>query len=136
MKNLVYQSKFQKIYFSEQDKIFEVFWENTQELSDIVYREELEFQIEKYQNHKGKGTLLNTSSFEFVISISTQEWTGKHIFLQARDAGIQYVAVLVSQEFYAQLSIELNMDEDTKELFTTKYFTDIEDARKWLKANV
>lgn len=136
MEKLVYKSEFQKIYFLEQDKIFEVSWTNTAIMSDEVYRQELKKQLACYQSYEGKGTLLNTSNFEFVISNETQEWTGQYIFPKASEAGVQYVAVLVTQEFFAQLSIELNMDEDSNQLFTTKYFDATEEAKKWLKTNI
>lgn len=136
MKDIVYESHFQKILFSKEDFIFEIEWKNTKELEDEIYREEVENQLETFEQHQGRGLLIDTSNFVFGIVPETQEWAAENVFPRAQKAGITHTAVLVSSDFIAQLSIEQNMDEDVNPLISQKLFDDKEQARDWLKENM
>lgn len=83
MKDIVYESHFQKILFSKEDFIFEIEWENTIELEDEIYREEVESQLETFEQYQGRGLLIDTSTFVFGIVPKTQEWAAEHVFPRA-----------------------------------------------------
>lgn len=136
MKELVYESHFQKISFSEEDAIFEIEWENTVELEDETYRQEAQNQAQVYEKYNGKGLLIDTSNFVFGIVPETQEWVADFIIPKVNQAGITHVATLVSSDFIAQLSIEQSIDEDDKSLIVHKLFDKKTEAYNWLKVNI
>lgn len=133
MNATIYQSKFQKITKRNTDNFFVISWFETAEMRDEEYRQEILEQLRCYQEYKVKGSLIDTSTFEFGIVPDTQEWANQNIFPPAAKANLRYVALLVPQDFYAQLSIEQYVNEDKDNLLHFHYFENIEEARDWLE---
>ena len=131
MQELVYESHFQRISFSEDDLIFEVKWANTQELEDDIYREEVESQLQTFEEHQGKDLLIDTSTFEFGIVPEIQEWAVENVFPRAQKVGITHTAILVSNDFISQLAVEQSMDEDVNVITIQEFFNDKEIFEKY-----
>lgn len=133
MKKIIYTSKFQEITKLSNQDFFIISWYDTKDMLDDEYRAEILEQLVCYQQYKVKGSLIDTSTFQFAIAPDTQEWANTNIFPPAAQAGLKYVALLVTQDFYAQLSIEQYTNEDKNNLLEFKFFCDIEKARDWLE---
>jgi len=132
MKEIIYQSKFQEIIKKKEEDFFHISWYNTSKMLDNEYREDILEQVRCYQEYKVKGSLIDTSTFEFAIVPKTQEWANENVFPVAAKAGLQFVALLVPEDFYAQLSIEQYVEEDKENLLQFHYFNSVEEARNWL----
>ncbi|PIY12616.1 MAG: hypothetical protein COZ18_01630 [Flexibacter sp. CG_4_10_14_3_um_filter_32_15] len=83
-------------------------------------------------DQKTEKVLGNIKELGFVVSPEAQEWMNEHIFAPAMEVGFSKLAVVMSTEFLAQLSIEQVMEEEVGQQITTKYFDEIEEAREWI----
>lgn len=133
MKGIIYKSKFQEITKSMNENFFVISWHDTIDMVDAEYREEILEQLDCYQKYMVKGSLIDTSNFEFAIVPDTQDWANINIFPPASEAGLKYIALLVAKDFYAQLSIEQYTSEDKDNLLEFRYFDSLEQARTWLE---
>ena len=77
-------------------------------------------------------TLLDTQNLRFLIGVETQQWLAEKLYPRAIEAGMKRVAVVVSEEIIAQLSVEQAIQEDKTDAFQTQYFDSREDASTWL----
>ncbi len=104
----------------------------TAEMSAEEYKNEhvelLKFMLEQ----KTQKVLGNIKDLGFVVSPEVQGWMNEHIFVPAMEGGFSKLAVVMSTEFLAQLSIEQVMEEEVGQQIMTKYFDEIEQAREWI----
>ncbi len=61
-----------------------------------------------------------------------QDWVSEHIFRDMREAGVKKLALIVSSDIIAQMSIEQLVDDDPVKGFVTGYFDNIEEAKMWI----
>jgi hypothetical protein len=87
-------------------------------------------------DYKLQRTLLDTHDLRFLICVETQQWLAENLYPRAIVAGMRRVAVVVSEELIAQLSVEQAIQEDKTDAFQTQYFDDREEAKEWLFADV
>lgn len=83
-----------------------------------------------------KRTLLDTHDLRFLIGLETQQWLAENLYPRAIAAGMKRVAVVVSEELIAQLSVEQAIQEDKTDSFQTQYFDNKDEALEWLFANL
>ena len=68
----------------------------------------------------------------FIINVELQEWSVKNIFEKFQAYGVKKLAMIESDDFISQISLEQFVDEG-EELLLTKYFVEKEDAMKWFE---
>jgi hypothetical protein len=129
----IYQGNFQTIFYFAEKQRLEALWHNTPKMEDTFYREEVIKQLDYIQQYKPAYLLLDTSQFHFRITLETQQWTGSTVFPQAISAGVTKIALLVSQDFLAQMSIEKNMEKEKTGQMIVRYFDKRESAIRWLE---
>jgi len=62
-----------------------------------------------------------------------QTWSNTVWFPSALQAGIRYMAVLVSKDVFNLLTVEEIMNKVESLNFESRYFDDVESAKEWLK---
>jgi hypothetical protein len=133
MKENLYQSKYQQIFFEQEEGIMHNLW-----LSDSFtmppkgYKDELLKLVQLIETKQATKQLINTLDFQFTIDIELQDWTDEYITKKNKEAGVRKVAFIIAEEIFSQMSIEQTMDGDEGKIMDVRYFTSEQEAREWL----
>jgi len=128
----VYQDKFQIANLFAEHSFLEFIWQNSKEMKDKDYQDGLKKQVELVEKYKVTKELFDTKDFVFTITVPLQEWTASVIYPQLQRLGIKQFALVVPEEFIAQLALEQAVDEGNGISFNSKFFSLREEARKFL----
>ncbi len=131
-KNDFIESKFD----SKNNMIIDLWQEETDNMTDLDYRNVALRQIENIHVNKPKYWLVDTSELKFTLAPKTQEWADS-LFPKILEAGVRYIAFVISPDIFTQVSVEQLMDEKHIKTsnFEIKYFNIYEDALNWLIEN-
>lgn len=129
----IYESNYLQIDSVDEQHLLELTWlPATTDMTSEEYKDEhinlLKFMLEQ----KTKRVLGNIKQLGFVVSPEVQEWMNENIFAPVIEKGFNKLAIVMSTEFLAQLSIEQAMEEEVGQKIITKYFDDKEEAREWI----
>lgn len=131
MKDL-YTSKYVTHALDEKSSIMFTYWlSETHEMTEEEYKVEALTQKELMETHKVKYQYADIQSFAFTISLELQEWTNHNVFVD-RYEEYEKTAIIISQDYIAQLSVELTIDENSYVPVNVKYFAEKEKAMNWL----
>lgn len=129
----IYKSPYWKIYFEATNSLIVSRWdENSSELTNEVYKTEMETYTQFVEKYNATKALVDCFKFGFTISVNIQEWTNENMFPRIRAVGQDRVAILMPEEIITQLSLEQVMEEANGLNFSTNYFSNEPEARKWL----
>lgn len=103
-------------------------------MEDARYREEILELCRHLEEHKPKGVVGNMKEMFFTITPDTQEWLNESLFGTYFKIGLKRLALIVSEELFAAVSIEQTVDESEKLPFEVKYFESVEEGMAWVKA--
>ena len=101
-------------------------------MSAEEYIQELSVFIDLVRAHRPKRILGNMVDFRFPITPEIQAWVDENLFSVYREIGFEQIAILLSEEFIASLSIEQTMDSAGDNGFQTAFFDNEEAAKRWL----
>lgn len=133
MKENLYQSKYQQIFFEKEEGIMHNLWLNDSfAMTHSNYKEELLKLVQLIENQKATKQLIDTLNFHFTIDLDLQSWTDEYVTKRNKEVGIQRVAFIIAEEIFSQMSIEQTMDEEEGKAMNIRYFTTEQEARKWL----
>jgi len=128
----IYKSKYWVINFDEKNKIINPVWlEASAELTDEIYKMEMERYTEFVEKYSALYALVNCFNLKYAISPTVQEWTNENLFPRIHAVGQRHVAILMPSEIITQLSLEQIMEESNGLQFKTAYFGNEEEAIKW-----
>jgi len=105
---------------------------NTEKMTADKYKEILLQYAEFVEKHKPKKMLLDTIQNKFLITPEIQEWSNKEIFPRSFKAGMSKIATLLPEDFVTQVSQEQLFDEEESKKKANQYFSDKDEAIKWL----
>lgn len=129
----VYQSPYLQINLYLEDSLIELIWlPATLDITTEEYKHEHVELLKVVLEHKIAKVLANTKDLGVVITPEVQEWMNENIFLPAMENGFNKIAIIVSTEFFTQLSIEQAMEEEVGQKIKTGYFDNREDAKEWI----
>ncbi|WP_448519725.1 hypothetical protein [Rhodoflexus sp.] len=127
----IYETAFSTVYVHEPSRIL---WHDykptTNEMTDADYKMELNLLVEHINSYNIRGLFSDTRDFFFLITPQLQEWTNNHLF--GNIPSVHRIAVMVSPSFITQLSVEQTVDENTTGAMQTQFFSNVEQAFKWL----
>jgi len=130
----IYHSEYVKHIYYPQKQVLEAVWTEGGLMNDEEYRKESLNFLKTANTCKAYGNLIDTQDFQFTIVPKTQEWLNTIVFPKLIATGVKKMAFLVTEELFAQVSIEQTMEEDTaKEGFQTYYFKNRDEAMLWLE---
>lgn len=129
----IYSSPLQEIYYDEENSIIKNIWLAV----DIKFGDmKLEMQnwMDKFREKQPK-FMLTDSSYGIVVPTDIQDWIVSFLFPEVIEKGVSKYAIILSEEFFAQLSVEQMFDEirdDSDTGFKQYNFENEADAMKWL----
>lgn len=114
---------------------FSVWNPNTSIMTDEEYIEILKENIQVSKaNHQVKYILADMRQFAYTMGTEVQAWVLENYGVGMKDAGILRMAIVMPNDFIANLSVEQAVDESKKEV-PVNYFSNFEDAENWLYAS-
>ncbi len=133
----IHRSKYFQIEWNQSKDLFHyVFNQQTAHMTATEYINELKIFIKLVKQHRPKYVLGDMIEFGFVITPDIQEWINENLFTVYQEIGFKKIAILLSKEFIASLSIEQTMDEDSSKSFKTAFFDNAKTAQAWLEGKV
>lgn len=138
MKVTIVESKFCSIYFDEDLQLYEQYWhKESEDMEDDDYKKiHIEWVSKLVENQYDIAFfLLDNRENNFSMSPELQEWQAENILakvLENLPSPDVKVAILQSEDFISQLSIEQAMEENQEADETTRYFDNEVEAKEWL----
>ncbi len=127
------QNEFISILCDEKNQLLKAIWkEKSEEMDEERFKEINLLYLEYIEKYDVKGFMIDTGKFLFVISPELQTWVVENIISNLSIKGLRKLAMLTSEEFIAQLSIEQTMEEAPELHFSLAYFSEEEEANKWI----
>lgn len=121
------------IYWDEENSLIKVIRDvKDQSISDEDYQKDLLLWRDVILEHQPKFQLVDMRHNNYTISPEMQAWINGSLMAPARKAGMKKVAFLVSEDLFAQVSIEQSMEEEEGKQFQTFYFEEENEAMEWL----
>ncbi|WP_375561203.1 hypothetical protein ACE193_01215 [Bernardetia sp. OM2101] len=133
-----YKSKYVERFFYEEKQMVTSTWLTTTEsMNAKEFKEEMQSLADMITEENVKFILSITKDLRFPIVPELQEWILEVIVPQFTDAKIEKQAMIVPEEFIAQLSMEQTVDdvELSKHTHESKFFTEVEEAQAWFFDN-
>lgn len=130
----IYEDNYKVIYYHQKQSMIEDVWQETEKMTNKEYHDEMQNIGNLVVKHRPEKLLVDARKFNFAISPETQEWIDDKIFTQFLEGGLKKLAMIMSPDFIAQLSIEQTMEEEKTGGFETRYFKSKEKGIKWLNA--
>lgn len=129
----VYSSKYFTIWYdSNSNMVSYLFNEKTADMSKVEYIDELKEFIEIVKKYQVKRVFGEMVDFKFTITPDVQEWIDQNLFSVYQEVNFEKIAILLSKDFFSQLSIQQTMEDSTKVGFQTKYYDNKAEAMAWL----
>lgn len=132
----LFKSKYQELLYdaNRQEVLYKMF-ETTQEMNDRLHRQQVLKATKALFKQPLRYMIADFRRFLFVNAPDTQLWMIENIVPLYKEAGLQKIAVIMPQEFFASLSIEQLIDDVQKmqELpYLQALISNLEEARSWL----
>ncbi len=119
-------------YFSE-SSIMRLDWHlpsidmTSQDFQDCIYLEKSLFLL-----YKPTKILANTLNMHYAIDPEEQDWHNSIISPTFQAIGLQRLAIIVSNDIFAQVSISQLLEDDNLAQYKTSYFVDESAGLSWL----
>lgn len=114
--------------------IVKVDWQAASEsMSDDDFKEQITLEKEVFLAHRPKGVLGQTQNLKFSIKPDLQEWHNTQIMPIFKEIGLRKLAVVVSQDFFTEVSVSQLIEDDEQRSYQTQYFPNEVEAIEWLK---
>ena len=129
----VYKNKYIQIAYYSENKLIIANWTNETEIANKQDFKDWNIELVKQIEANESNVLLaNTFNYKFIITPDLQEWSTTNVFAKMAKAGIEKIAMLATNEMFSQVSLEQFVEEYKIGNIVTKYFDDINNAKKWL----
>lgn len=131
MKNL-YDSEYLKILLLKNENIIFYTWKKTTEnIEAEEFKKECRVLMKNTVETKVNLILGDLRNFKYPIIPTIQEWIAKELF-PFFNKNLTKFAQIKSEEFITQLSIEQLYEEDKSKHYQKQYFSNEDEAKKWL----
>ncbi len=130
---IIFNNKYVEFNFDKENSIFRMNWKTkTENASQEDFKAWNREVVENIELYNPKNVLSDNRNYLFIIVPELQEWSVVNIFVPMQKAGVRKLAMLLSPELFAQVSLEQFADEYGKDDIVVKYFNDENQATNWL----
>ncbi len=132
----IYKSLFSNISFDTNEKTIVQNWSvETQDMISDEFKKEMLVLADAYEKYRPKKVLVLQKDFKFIVTIELQTWTAQNVASKLVLVGAEQLAIVVSGDLFASVSVQQAMEEKEDVSIDIKYFDTEKDARKWLNIN-
>ncbi len=130
---LILEDYYWQVYVSNNPKTMVVKWLNQQDLQEADLRLYLEKWAELVEEHRPGTFMVDSRLGHSVMTVEMQSWHDEVIVPRYVQAGVRKIAVVIPDDFFAMLSLELTFAESAaKDALETQFFDTSEKASVWL----
>ena len=140
MKQNLHSDKYLDAIYDKKLNLVEFYWkESTKDMTETEYKMvvsdivDVILEMITHNNQKAPNWLLDNRNFLFTIPPKLQEWQAKEIFEPLMEKGCEKCAVIMSEDFISQFSIEQSFEENQETMLITEFFSDLHQANEWLQ---
>ncbi|MCS7019318.1 MAG: hypothetical protein RMJ87_09395 [Cytophagales bacterium] len=130
----LHESKYVVIEWDAANSIISYIY--TPDADERMADEDFKFNMTAYagfcETYQPQRLLLDLRHLRFTIGPELQEWTAKEI--APRTMSLKRIAIVVSSDIFAQVSLEQLMEEDgiADKYDAPRYFDTVQQAKQWL----
>jgi hypothetical protein len=134
--NCIYKSQYFELFHDQENAIFESRWLNSRQITAYIFMQEMQQYVRLVQAYLPARYLVDNHDNEFVINVELQDWVNENVFPHTMHKGVKKFALVVTDELFAQTSLEQTIDTGEKNIgaIPTRYFPNREEAYHWLVA--
>lgn len=132
MEKKAFENKYIKFVFCEEKRLMKFIWESTFGLMDAEFRDVLQAQTEHLILYKPTTVLIDNTNFGFPIDPELQEWVNETCLTQWHNEYTKKIAITITKEIIAQLSVEQIWEEPIGQKFNVRFFEYVTEAEAWL----
>ncbi len=129
----VYKSKYLHVAFFAEQSLMEATWQSE---TKMIYTEECQQELLNYLDavckHRPRRVIWDVRTMFFTYTPKMQDWIDQRLFTPSFDAGLRWVAFVVGDDFFVELSTKQAMNENKGRVFISQYFDSKETAKSWL----
>jgi hypothetical protein len=112
-----------------------LWFETTEQVSDAEFRKHLLLFAKAAEEHNPRFLFVYAQNMRHTIAPTTQEWHDEYIIPRYSKAGVERMAFMLPDSFFARLSHEETFEESQAvQLIETQFFTDEAEADHWLQS--
>ncbi|MCC5946208.1 MAG: hypothetical protein JJT94_14855 [Bernardetiaceae bacterium] len=126
-------NKYWTIQYDEANQIILCEWKaEAEELNDELFKSEMRGYADIVEKYRAPKLLLNTRIGSYALAPDIQEWVATEIAPRTMGAGQRKMAIILSDNLFAQVSVEQMLEEGDMPTLMQQYFDDKEEAFAWL----
>ena len=129
----LFKNQYVSINYNPDTALLDTIWfDASEDMEEEDYKLIIEKRVTFFERYKPQNFLSDARHFRYIIKPSLQAWNYEHSLKLFSKLGGKKIAILNSDDFVAQVSIEQTVEQDTQAL--TAYFDDSDSALKWLNS--
>ena len=131
----IFKNDFINIKHDGESTVISQWHPKTEFMEDDEFKESHMGIVHAVVETKSHAILGYTQDFAYTIVPEIQEWVANDTFPALIEAGLKKIAMIVSTDFFSQISIQQSMEEVQEDApVVTKYFNNADDAKAWIDA--
>lgn len=129
----VYSSAFSKIIFEPNQQLLIVSWDkDSQNLKQKDVKYEISKILDYIYKHSVKNIIIDSREYYFRDNMEIQNWINFKFIPVIMDSPVKKYGIILNAPLKKQFK-NVN-DSDHEEQLLIEYFTDLEEARKWIES--
>ena len=130
----VYKGRFIYIEYDGASSVMFSKWNNSDQMTEDDFRSEMIKYKDFALANKVQNYLVDNTEMYFAISPTLQIWVNENIFPFTMHPETRKFAIVMPEDFIAQISLEQTIEEGEKTIGTvqTRYFDTLEKAQTWI----
>ena len=129
----IFKSIFSSILVDTEKKIIVQDWYNqTKDMTIDDFKNDMLALAKAYEEHKPKRVLVLQKNFQFIVTLELQNWVVNNVAIKLGQIKTEKVAIVVSEDLFASVSVEQTMEEKADTGIEIKYFDEEQQAREWI----
>ncbi|MBT31246.1 MAG: hypothetical protein CMO01_16450 [Thalassobius sp.] len=121
-----------KVYFEDERNLLTAIWNTSEDMLDADYQSLIRKYCDYLDVYQPANILIDVNNSKFAIAVDMQEWVKQTISPYYKKYQTKKIAIVISDDFIAQLSYEqITREFESKELHI-EFFADVDTATTWL----
>ena len=130
-----FNNNYLKVNFENENDLLVSIWNTPEDMKDKDYRTLISRYCRLLETYKPKRIIIEASNSKFTISLETQSWVINKVFPLYKKYQLTRLAVVMSDDFIAQLSYEQIISEMSMDDLVIDYFVNMQAAKAWIISN-
>ncbi|HAS46193.1 MAG TPA: hypothetical protein DCS93_37275 [Microscillaceae bacterium] len=137
MKESIFENEFAASFVDVEKRLYGYKWKRTNRtMTPEQYKAEITRQADNILQYKPLFVMVDFSETDFIIDPDLQGFVTQTLFQSMIDVDTKKLAVIQTEDYILQLSVEQTVNEQTKAQYVTQYFLSQEEAIQWFEDEI